>query len=158
MSKPLKSASISILKLPNCNLKGKFAESLAGVLAQCPALAHLDLSDNYNFGAPAAKRLAGVLGQCRELVHLNLSDNNITAAGAESLARVLSQCPALAHLDLCKVVRSWLTNIYHVYISRHISRMVGLAEFSKVSNVFHNAHWHCEFQDKILKSTRIDAS
>ncbi len=41
------------------------AESLAGVLAQCPALAHLDLSGNYHFGAAGAERLAGVLGQCR---------------------------------------------------------------------------------------------
>ena len=44
---------------------------------QCPALAHLDLSGNFNFGAGGAERLAGVLGQCRELVHLNLSGNKI---------------------------------------------------------------------------------
>ena len=53
-------------------MKEQDAERLAGVLAQCPALAHLDLSVNRSFGAAGAERLAGVLGQCRELVHLNL--------------------------------------------------------------------------------------
>jgi Ran GTPase-activating protein (RanGAP) involved in mRNA processing and transport len=63
------------------------------VPGQCPALAHLDLSGNSDFGAGAggAERLAGVLGQCRELVHLNLSDNKIGAGGAERLAGVLAQ-------------------------------------------------------------------
>ena len=41
------------------------------MLAQGPALAHLDLSGNFDFGAAEAENLAGVLGQCRELVHLN---------------------------------------------------------------------------------------
>ncbi len=40
------------------------------MLAQCPALAHLDLRGNSDFGAAGAGRLARVLGQCRELVHL----------------------------------------------------------------------------------------
>jgi len=44
-------------------MKGQDAERLAGVLAQCPALAYLDISHNYNFGAAGADRLAGVLGQ-----------------------------------------------------------------------------------------------
>jgi hypothetical protein len=60
-------------------MKGQDAESLAGVLAQSPALAHLDLSAKYNFEADGAESLAGVLGQCRELVHLNLSCNKIGA-------------------------------------------------------------------------------
>jgi hypothetical protein len=64
-------------------MKGQDAERLAGVLALCPALARLDLSGNYNFGAGGAERLAGVLGQCRELVHLNLSGNCIGDPGAE---------------------------------------------------------------------------
>ncbi len=63
---------ISTLELPSCNMKGQDAERLAGVLAQCPALAHLDLSSNSNFGAAGTKRLGGVLGQSRELVHLDL--------------------------------------------------------------------------------------
>jgi Ran GTPase-activating protein (RanGAP) involved in mRNA processing and transport len=53
-------------------MKGHDAESLAEVQVQCPALTHLDLNDNHNFGAAGAERLPGVLGQCRELVHLNL--------------------------------------------------------------------------------------
>jgi hypothetical protein len=64
---------ISTLELPDCHMERKDAERLAGVLAQCPALAYLDLRGNYNFGAAGAERLAGVLGQCRELVHLSLS-------------------------------------------------------------------------------------
>jgi Ran GTPase-activating protein (RanGAP) involved in mRNA processing and transport len=81
-------------------MKGRDADRLAGVLAHCPALAHLDLRRNSDFGAAGAERLAGVLGQCRELAHLNLSGNFIGAGGAESLAGVLPQCTALAHLNL----------------------------------------------------------
>ncbi len=91
---------ISTLELPECDMQRQDIERLAGVLAQCPALVHLDLSDNSDFEAGAAG-LAGVLGQCRELVHLNLSRNKIVAGGAESLAGVLPQCAALAHLNLC---------------------------------------------------------
>jgi hypothetical protein len=87
-------------ELPECEMKGQNAQRFAGVLEQCPALAHLDLSENYNFGAAGAKRLAGVLGQCRELVHFNLSGNNIRADGAQRLAGVLGQCAAPAHLNL----------------------------------------------------------
>ncbi len=91
---------ISTLELPECDMKGQDAERLAAVLAQCPALAHLDLSDNYNFGSAGAEKLAGVLGQCRELVHLNLWGNKMGNAGAESLAGVLGQCRELMHLNL----------------------------------------------------------
>ena len=45
-------------------------------------------------------RLAGVLAQCAALTHLNLFGNQIGTAGAESFAGVLAQCPALAHLNL----------------------------------------------------------
>jgi hypothetical protein len=72
----------------------------SGKAVQCPALAHLDLQVNLNFGTDGAVRLAGVLGQCRELVHINLSGNQVEPAGAKSLAGVLAQCAALAHLDL----------------------------------------------------------
>jgi Ran GTPase-activating protein (RanGAP) involved in mRNA processing and transport len=41
-----------------------------------------------------------VLAQCQALAHLNLRGNGIGPAGAESLARVLGQCAALAHLNL----------------------------------------------------------
>ena len=93
---------ITTLELPRCcpEMKGHDAEKLARVLVQCPALAHLDLSDNSDFGAGGAERLAGVLGQCRELVHLNLNGNCIGDPGAECFAGVLGQCRVLAHLDL----------------------------------------------------------
>ena len=35
---------IITLELPRCGMEGQDAERLAGVLAQCPALAHLDVS------------------------------------------------------------------------------------------------------------------
>jgi hypothetical protein len=98
---------ITTLELPRRNMKGQDAENLVGVLAQCPALAHINLSGNCNFGSAGTERLAGVLGQCRELVHLNLSDSNIRAAGAESLAGVMRQCRELVHLDLgCNRIRT----------------------------------------------------
>jgi hypothetical protein len=51
------------------------ADSLAGVLGQCTALTHLDLSYNWICKSPGAEeRLAGVLAQCPALVHLNQSD------------------------------------------------------------------------------------
>jgi hypothetical protein len=80
------SCRISTLELPRCGMKGQDAEGLAGVLAQCPALAHLDLSGNPNFGAAGAERLVGVLGQCTALAHLDLSGNNdIGTAGRDRL-------------------------------------------------------------------------
>jgi hypothetical protein len=103
---------ISTLELPECDMKGQDAERLAGVLAQCPALAHLDLSDNYIFGSAGAERFAGVLGQCRELVHLNLCRittlelRNCAITGPPAMwlavlagtAAGVAQC--LVHLDL----------------------------------------------------------
>jgi hypothetical protein len=63
---------ITTLKLRRCAFTGQHAEWLAG----------------------------GVLAQCSALVHLDLSENQLGPDGAESLAGVLGQCPALAHLDL----------------------------------------------------------
>ncbi len=88
-----------LLELPRCAMKEQDAERLAGVLAQCSALAHLNLGCN-GIGAAGAASLGGVLGQCAALAHLNLSGNQIGAEGAERLAGVLAQCPALAHLNL----------------------------------------------------------
>jgi hypothetical protein len=53
-----------------------------------------------------------VLAQCPALAHLDLS-NDIRAAGAESLAGVLGQCAALAHRNLCGLgsAHRWLTSI-----------------------------------------------
>jgi hypothetical protein len=47
-----------------------------------------------------AESLAGVLVQCTALAHLNLWSNNIRDAGIESIAGVLPQCAALVSLDL----------------------------------------------------------
>ena len=65
---------ITTLELGLCSITGPHAEWLAGgVLAQCPALVHLDLSEN-NIGPDGAESFAGVLGmgQCASLAHLNL--------------------------------------------------------------------------------------
>jgi hypothetical protein len=76
---------ISRLELPSCRMEGQDAERLAEVLAHSPTLAHLNISDNYFFGAAGTERLAGVLGQCRELVHLNLYGNQIRSVGQRAL-------------------------------------------------------------------------
>jgi hypothetical protein len=62
--------TIDFGKIPNwlcdghpCRIKGQDAESFAGVLAQCPALALLNLADN-QIGDTGAEFLARVLGQC----------------------------------------------------------------------------------------------
>jgi hypothetical protein len=85
---------ISTLELRSCGITGPHARWLAGTLV------HLDLSENRNFGAVRTESLAGVLAQCPALAHLNLRFNNIRAAGAESPAGVMEQCSTLAHLDL----------------------------------------------------------
>ena len=46
---------ITTLELPGCEMKGQDAERLAGVLAQCPALAHLDLSYNSDSEQPGQR-------------------------------------------------------------------------------------------------------
>ena len=76
-------------------MEGQVAERLARVLAQSPALAHIDLRDNY-FRSDGTESLAGVLGHAA-LSHLNLSKNRIGPDGAESLAGVLGQCWGSAH-------------------------------------------------------------
>jgi hypothetical protein len=90
---------ITTLELPKCDMKGQDAERLAGVLAHCPALAHIKVGYN-QIEAAGAESLAGVLVQCTALAHLDLCGNQIGEAGAERLAGVLGQCPALAHLDI----------------------------------------------------------
>jgi hypothetical protein len=92
--------AVNTIELPRCEMKGQGAKSLARVLAQCAALAHLNLCGN-RIEAAGAESLARVLSQCPALAHLNLDGNGIGPAGAESLAAVLAQCRSLAHLDLC---------------------------------------------------------
>jgi hypothetical protein len=100
---------ITTLELPECKMKGQDAERLAGVLAQCPALAHLDLSGNYGFRAPGQRGLQESWGRAGSwctsisatiIKALPLRQNWIKASGAKSLAGVLAQCTGLAHLDL----------------------------------------------------------
>ena len=66
------------------------AAEFAGVIGQCAALAHLDLSHTDIREAGAAS-LAPVLGQCAALTHLNLNGNYIQAPGVGRLAGVLGQ-------------------------------------------------------------------
>jgi Ran GTPase-activating protein (RanGAP) involved in mRNA processing and transport len=80
-------------------MKAQDAERLAEVLAQCPALVHLDLSGKYNFGSAGAERLAGVLAQCTALAHLDFHYNGIGAGGAESLE------------ECWRSAQRWLTSI-----------------------------------------------
>ena len=47
------------------------------MLVQCPALTHLELSNN-GIGPDGAVMLAGVLAQCAALAHLDLSKNEIS--------------------------------------------------------------------------------
>jgi hypothetical protein len=75
---------ISTLELWHCEMQGQDAERLAGVLVQCPALVHLDLSYN-QIGPDGAESLARVLVHCPALAHLNLSGNHIGGEGAEML-------------------------------------------------------------------------
>ena len=76
---------ITTLELRRCAMEEQDAERLAGVLAQCPALAHLDISGSENFGPAGAEWLAGVLGQCASLAHLNLSGNGFGVEWADTV-------------------------------------------------------------------------
>ena len=54
-------AHITKVELPRCEIEGQYAEWIAGgLLAQCRALVHLDLSSN-EIGYHGAGSLAGVL-------------------------------------------------------------------------------------------------
>jgi hypothetical protein len=81
---------ITTLELDSCAIIGPHAEWLAGgVLVQCRALVHLDLSEN-GIGPAGTESLEGVLGQCTALAHLNLRENQIGEAGVEWLTVVLT--------------------------------------------------------------------
>jgi hypothetical protein len=71
---------ITTLVMSSCSMRGHEEEILAGILAQCPELVHLDLSENF-FGADGSGRLAGVLAQCPALAHLNLMGNQFEQPG-----------------------------------------------------------------------------
>ena len=91
---------ITTLALPDIEMKAQDTEKLAGVLAQCPALTHLDLSDFYGRRPVGGAVLAGLPTICPGLVHLYLPGNRIGEIGAGRLVEVLKQCGALVTLDL----------------------------------------------------------
>ena len=100
------------------------------MLAQCPALAHLDLSRNYHFGAAGAERLAGVLGQCAALTHLNLSYNQIGAAGAVLLGKRILQASQ-------RTAERWLS---HLHSAPWASALSAKGDFSFVA---WSTRWPC---------------
>ena len=59
---------ITTLKVSQWTMKPQVAKRLAGVLAQCPALTHLDLRGT-QICEKGAEILAGVLGKCTALAH-----------------------------------------------------------------------------------------
>ncbi len=61
------------------------------MLAECPALTHVNLGVNRIYGAAGAERLGGVLAQWRALAILDLDYNRIGADGAEIFAGVMAQ-------------------------------------------------------------------
>ncbi len=81
------------------NIKGKDVEMLAGVLAQCPSLIHLNLGGN-QIGDAGTDSLAGILTQYRVFTHINHGMNGIRPNGGDRLVGVLWQCATLAHLDV----------------------------------------------------------
>ena len=74
------------------------AECLADVLGQCPELVKLELQGN-NIQSRGAHGLAGELAQCTALAHLNLR-NSMIRPKVDGLTGILGQCSALTHLDL----------------------------------------------------------
>eukprot|EP00961_Rhodomonas_salina_P075329 1010943-Rhodomonas_salina.1 len=74
---------------------------LAGVLGQCTALVHLNLSGNA-IGNEGPTRLAAdsEMAECKALVHLDLAANKIGQKGGESPARLLGESRALEHLNM----------------------------------------------------------
>jgi Ran GTPase-activating protein (RanGAP) involved in mRNA processing and transport len=91
--------SITTLDVSKAGITRKDADRLAGVLAQCPELSHLNLGGN-QLGDEGAARLALVLPLCPALAHIDLRSNWIEDEGTARLAAVLEQCPALSRLDL----------------------------------------------------------
>ena len=55
----------------------------------------ISVSGDNNIGAGWPESLAGVLGQCAALAHLDLYGNKIEAVGAGSFAGALGQCTSL---------------------------------------------------------------
>ena len=81
------------------------------MLAQCPALVHLDLKSN-DISNEGAATLAGVLGRCSALTHLNLESNPTSRYRAQGLASVLAQCTGQRSLqEELDSVQRWLTSI-----------------------------------------------
>jgi hypothetical protein len=88
------------------------AEKLAGVLAQCTALAHLDLSWN-QIGDRDGQRLARVMTQCPSLTYLNLRGNCFTSFSTRGSLRALwcgESCGDFfykAQANRCSCLKCW---------------------------------------------------
>jgi hypothetical protein len=112
---------ITVLTLPCCNPASnpEDAQRLVQVLAQYPALSHLDLQRNY-IRDKGAFFLAAVLPHCRNLKSLYLNCNEVGDEGTGWLARVLSQCPALSELDLSNEIGAEGAGMLRAAWSQHI--------------------------------------
>jgi hypothetical protein len=87
-------ARITTLELPKCGMKGQDAERLAGVLAQCPALAHLDLSGNSDFGAGGARGLQECWGSAGSWCTSISAAVELTQPGRQELIED-TECPVV---------------------------------------------------------------
>jgi len=148
--------NITSLKLPNCEcacdllvcvihtitsinfssnkIDEKGANILAGLLAQCPLLVHVDLGNNH-LCDKGVESLTGVLGQCSALAYLNLKSNNINNKGASCIVGILTGSPALAikYLDLSN---NWIDSEGIEEIARVIPNCPSLVHVNLCNNMF----------------------
>jgi Ran GTPase-activating protein (RanGAP) involved in mRNA processing and transport len=87
------------LDLVDCGISERVASTLCGLLAQCPDLAHLDLSHN-DMGPEGMDHLSDGLRLCTRLRILMLTSNSIGNVGTMYLATVLPYLGELTVLDL----------------------------------------------------------
>jgi hypothetical protein len=177
--------NITSLELPNCDcacdllvcamhtitsinfsfnkIDEKGANILAGLLAQCPLLVHVDLGNNH-LCDKGVESLAGVLGQCSALAYLNLKSNNINNKGAscivgiltgspalaikyldlsnnwidsegiEEIARVIPNCPSLVHVNLCNNMFEYKRSEYEIAIEKMFEQCGTLSYYNIESN------------------------
>ena len=87
------------LDLVDCGISERVASTLCGLLAQCPDLAHLDLSHN-DMGPEGMDHLSDGLRLCTRLRILMLTSNSIDNIGTMYLATVLPYLGELTVLDI----------------------------------------------------------
>jgi hypothetical protein len=91
---------ITTLDLHGCDMKGRHAGWLAAVLAQCPALAQLDLGSNPFRRRREPCRSAGAVRRASSPQSPLSWDRSRRSIEACRSAGALQQCPALTHLNL----------------------------------------------------------